>query len=57
MNGLQRGFPGAGRVAAPRGGWGCPEEGMEFGSIPLCHPRSFPVGAPWSGAKERLITV
>lgn len=57
VNSSYWGLPGAGRVVAPRGSRGCPEEGLELRSIPLRHPRGFPTGALGSRAKERLITV
>lgn len=44
-------------MAAPRGGWWCPEKGPELGSIPYGCLRPLLVGALWSGAEQGLITV
>ena len=52
MNGSHWSLPGAGRVAAPRGSWGCPEEGLELCSITPCHPLGLPAGALLSGTRE-----
>ena len=57
MNGSHWSLPGAGRMAAPRGSRGCPEEGVELCSITPHHPLGLPAGALLSGAKERLIAV
>lgn len=57
MNGSHWSLPGAGRMAAPRGSRGCPEEGVELCSITPRHPLGLPAGALLSGAKERLIAV
>lgn len=57
MNGPHWSLPGAGRMAAPRGSWGGPEEGVELCSITSCHPLGLPASALLSGAKERLVAV